>query len=187
MATMRSKLQRAVLLGVALVAGLLVYSATKLAGRQDPAKGSGDTVTIASAGPVALGADPTEVVLETKDLASRITALSSNRRVYLVLRELRAEAQPDALYHIYLNSPAGSKPEKGSPYDVGAVNFYNAVPLGGGAPAGGQFRSFDVTGLLKNLQQRNAVTDRTTVTIVPSGVPAAAAKASIGRVELVEQ
>jgi tyrosinase len=144
-------------------------------------------MTIAGAGPVALGSEATEVVLDTKNLASRVQALASNRHIYLVLREPRAEVQPDTLYHIYLALPHGTKPEKGGPYDVGTLNFYNAVPLEGGATASGQFRSFDVTGLLKNLQQRNALSDQTTVTIVPSGFPAAGAKPSIGRVEIVEQ
>jgi tyrosinase len=144
-------------------------------------------MTIAAAGPVVLSNAPTEVVLETRNLATRLESLAPNRHIYVVLRELHADVQPDTLYHVYLGLTQGAKPEKGDPHEIGILNFYNAVPLEGGAAASGQFRSFDVTALLKNLQQRNALTDRTTVTIVPSGVPAPAAKASIGRVEMVEQ
>jgi tyrosinase len=144
-------------------------------------------MTIAAAGPVALGNGPTEVVLETKDLASRVAALAANRHLYLLLRDPQAQAQPDTLYHVYVGLAPGSAPEKGSASDVGTLNFYNAVALEAGSKNKTTFRSFDVTGLLKNLQQRNALGDRTMVTIVPSGVPAEGAKPSIGRIELVEQ
>lgn len=183
MTTMRNKFQRAVLLGSALAAGFLIYAATRHAGAQNPA----EAMTIAAAGPVALGNGPTEVVLETKDLASRVAALAANRRFYLLLRDPHAEAQPDTLYHVYLGLAQGATPEKGSASDVGALNFYNAVPLEAGSKNKTTFRSFDVTALLKSLQQRNEIGDRITVTIVPSGVPAAGAKASIARIELVEQ
>jgi tyrosinase len=187
MTSVRGKLQMTGLVGAALAAGLLVYAATG-GGSQNPASGYVDAMTIATAGPVALGNDATQIVLEAKNLASRMETLAPNRHIYLVLKDPHAEAQPDTLYHVYLDLPQGLKPEKGGAHDLGTLNFFNAVPLEGGPKnIRTMIRSFDVTALLKNLRQSNALGDTITVTIVPSGVPAPGAKPSIARVEIVEQ
>lgn len=180
---------RVILLSAGLAAAPPVHAATQSSGSQ-PVEGNGHSMTIATAsGPVVLGNGPTQVVCEARNLAARVETLTQNQRIYLVLRELHAAEQPGVLYHLYLDLPQGSKPEKDDPHYVGSVNFYNAVPLEGGRAGSNAklFRSYDLTALLKNLQQRNPLSDRTTITIIPSGVPAISAKASIGRIEIMEQ
>ncbi len=115
--------------------------------------------------------------------------MTRKQRIYLVLRDLRAAEQPGVLYRLYLNLPPDSQPEKDDPHYVGSLNFYSAVPpeSNSSGPEGGLFRSYDLTTLLRNLQQREPLGDRTTITIIPSRVPATNAKASIGRIEIVEQ
>ena len=148
---------------------------------------SGDVMTIASSGPIVLGEGPAQAVLTGKSLAARAEALAPGRRIYLVLRELRASEPPGVLYHVYLDLPAGATPAKDDIHFAGTLNFYDAVPLQGEAGASSKFRSFDVTDLVKTLQRRKALSDPTTVTIIPSGIPASGAQASVGKVEIVEQ
>ena len=148
---------------------------------------SGEVMTIASSGPIVLGKGPAQVVLTGKSLAARAEALAPGRRIYLVLRQLRASEPPGVLYHVYLDLPAGATPAKGDIHFAGTLNFYDAVPLQGEAGASSKFRSFDVTDLVQTLQRRKALSDPTTVTIIPSGIPASGAQASVGKAEIVEQ
>ena len=79
---------------------------------------------------------------------------------------------------------AGRQAREGRRSLCGTLNFYNAVPLeGGGGSNPGIFPSYDVTALLKNLAEQKAMGDQVSVTIIPSGNPAANAKASIGRID----
>lgn len=145
-------------------------------------------MTLAAGGPVTLENEPARVLLEGSNIVSRVEALPQNQHIFLVLRELHAAEQPGILYHVYLNLPQDAKPARGDIHSVGTLNFYNAVPLeSGGGSNPGIFRSFDVTALLRNLAQQKALGDQITVTIAPSGTAAANAKASIGRIEIVEQ
>ena len=171
----------------ALVAGVLVYTVTLSPASQAATKGSAESMTIASGGPLDLTSEPAQAVLVGKNLAAQAETLAPNQRIYLVLRDLHAAAQPATLYHVYLDLPQGSKPEKDDVHLAGLLNFYNAVPADGGTPASGQFRSFDVTMLVKNLLERKALSNQTTVTVIPSGAPASGANASIGRIEIAVQ
>ena len=174
----------------ALAAGLLIiyYAVAQNSGAPDSGKGNNQAMTLAAGGPVTLNNEPARVLLEGSNIVSRVQALLPNQHVYLVLREQHAAEQPGILYHVYLNLPQDAKPAKGDVHYVGTLNFYNAVPLeSGGGSNPGIFRSYDVTAVLKNLVQQKAVADQVTVTIAPSGAAAANAKASIGRIELVEQ
>ena len=175
---------------VALAAGLLIiyYAVAQNSGPPDSGKGSNQPMTLAAGGPVTLDNEPARVLLEGSNIVSRVQALPHSHHIYLVLREQHAAEQPGILYHVYLNLPQDAKPAKGDVHYVGTLNFYNAVPLeGGGGSNSGIFRSYDVTALVKNLLQQKALGDQITVTIAPSGTATANAKASIGRIELVEQ
>jgi tyrosinase len=154
--------------------------------------------------PVALGAAPVRATLEpaappagaaggaAASLSTQIAALPANRHLYLVLKGLRAEALPEVLYHVYLEVPSDTAPEKREDLYVGAINFFDAVhgdhPAGApAAPGGSRFFSFDVTDLAKTLRAKGALSAKPTVTIVPVGQPAAEAKAVVGEITLVEQ
>ena len=67
--------------------------------------------------PIALGANPVSVTLEplpdpdgTKpySLTARVKTSVAGRRFYLIVKDLRAEAQPGVLYHLYLELPSGA-------------------------------------------------------------------------------
>jgi hypothetical protein len=154
----------------------------------------------AKATPIALGAGPVSVSLEplpdpdgTKpfSLTARVKTFAAGRRFYLIVKDLRAAAQPGVLYHLYLELPSGATRAKKDAHHVGVVNFFNAVRHGGhGAEPGKgsqRFLRFDITDLVKTLQTGGVLRDQPIVTIAPAGQPAAAAKPVIGEVTIVEQ
>lgn len=149
-------------------------------------------------GPIALGAGAVRVPLKSASaqtpergmLAKRLTTLGANQRLYLVIRDLRAAEQPGVLYRLYLDLPQDAQPRRNEQRYIGSLNFFNSVKGGGyGAQASGSdfFFSYDITALVRNLQARRLLSERTTITIAPSGAPTANAAPTIGRIELVEQ
>ncbi|HEX9944560.1 MAG TPA: tyrosinase family protein [Thermoanaerobaculia bacterium] len=153
--------------------------------------------------PVALGAAPARVALEPAaelggeevSLPDRVKSLPPKHRLYLVVRKLRAHAQPNVLYNVYLDLPSGTAPAQGQAYWVGTVHFFDAVGHGGhdqnpAAEAGerdNKFFSFDITDVAKRLQSQGRLGAKPTLTIVPAGQPAAEAKPVVGEMTLVEQ
>ena len=123
-------------------------------------------------------------------LAARLTALEPARRIYLRLRDLRAEEQPGTLYQLYLDLPAGAVPGKDEPRHIGSLNFFNAVRLEGTTPEARAVPidlSLDITDVARTLGKKKLLEDATNITIVPSRAPRAGSKPSIGRLEIVEQ
>ncbi len=131
--------------------------------------------TIASAGPVALSGKTTTVELKQQ------RALSPGRQVFLLLKDIRAEVAPGAIFGIYLDLPANAEPRQAERHLVGYLNFFNVV--GRSKPAA---RSFDITALLRELGARNALTSTTTVVLKANRQPSERAKATIGAIEIVE-
>jgi hypothetical protein len=150
------------------------------------------------AGPVELGARPVRVTFNfTADpakpnatLAAHLAALRPGQEIYLVVKDLRVAEQPGVLYHLYLNLPPGADPRPHEAHYVGNLNFYNAVALDSPVAEASQspsFRSYEITGLARDLQSKQLLSEPTTLTILPAGVPVAEAKARIGQIELVKQ
>ncbi|WP_257388680.1 hypothetical protein, partial [Tahibacter caeni] len=147
---------------------------------------------------VALEARPVRVQLQgTGDreaagaLTRRLQAAPKEQRVFLVLRGLEAQEQPEVLYEVYLELPEKLVPEKGGEYHVGTFSFFDALKLdhGDGGHAGhhggeDKFFSFDVTDLVRRLGAGRTLSDRPSVTIAPAGDPAVAARPVIGEIEL---
>lgn len=151
---------------------------------------------------IELGDSPVRVTLEpppasTLLLSAHVRNLRSNRRIYLVVRDIRANTQPGVLYHLFLEAPSGNPPVQVETHHVGTLSFFDAVDPGdhgghGGAvaPATTPDRpplTFDVTNLVKNLREDRRLPERPTLTIAPSGAPAADAKPVVGDISLVEQ
>jgi tyrosinase len=159
-------------------------------------------VATMSAASVALGDSPVKVTLDpTPTMAgqqalafsTRVKSLPAGNRFFLIVKDLRAEQQPGVLYDLYLELPADAKDEKRKDYYVGSINFFHAA---GHKPHGAQqpqmkgpekFISFDVTELAKKLHSLNLLAEKATLTIVPSGDPAAEAKPVIGSIQIIEQ
>lgn len=140
--------------------------------------------------PVRVALVPSPESRVTGSLAARLTTLAPARRIYLRLRDLRAEEQPGTLYQLYLDLPAGAVPGNDEPRHVGSLNFFNAVRLEGTTPEARAVPidvSLDITDVARTLATKKLLKDATSVTIVPSRAPRAGSKPSIGRLEIVEQ
>jgi len=151
-------------------------------------------VTVASAGaPITLESGLTTIPLKAsrsgESVKQALSSFGTNRNLYLVLGELSASQQPGVAYHVFLNLPAGVKPELNNPYYVGTVNFYNAVRLEGADPDSKDQRvfSFDITRIVRNLISKGRLNSDTTVTIKAGGVPVNGAQARIGRLVLIAE
>jgi tyrosinase len=159
-------------------------------------------VAAMKAASIKLGADPVKVTLEpvppaegeaAAPFAMRVKELPPGRRLFLVVKDLRAEQQPGVLYDLYLEIPEGVTGDKRKDYFIGTVNFFHAA----GHMAHGEkpqpkkgpekFLSFDVTELARKLLAMKVLTDKATLVIVPDGKPVDEAKAVIGEIRVVEQ
>ena len=146
---------------------------------------------------IVLGDSPVRVTLAAppsertpRSLASLVEALAPNQRLFLMLHGMRADAAPGALFHIFLDSPAGSAPDPKSrdPRRVGSLNFFNFVKYAGESaekPARDFSRSYDITSLVRSLHRNAQLTPETTITIVPSHLLAPGSRPVIRRIEIV--
>lgn len=151
--------------------------------------------------PIPLGPGPKRVALrapagaESFALSERLGALE-DRRLYLVIRELQTNVQPEVMYNLYLNLPEQAEAEGQQAHLVGRINFFFAgghgdhgdrEPLTGSAEMPEKFVSFDVTEVARALQAAGGVSDDLTLTVAPEGTPAEEAEPVLGEVQLVEQ
>jgi tyrosinase len=123
-------------------------------------------------------------------LSARLSALPENRRLYLVLSDVKADDQPEALYRIYLDLPGDGAPsDPVNSHYVGTFNFFAAVPHGDDHAGHNVSRSmsFDITDVAANLDAKSLLKSQPVVTIVPSNEPAANAKPVVGDISFVEQ
>jgi tyrosinase len=158
--------------------------------------------------PVALGTEPVKVTLEplpgpTGEVAAPMTAhvarLHAGKHLFLMVKDLKAAAQPGVLYHLYLELPDGASKEKREAHYVGGLNFFNAVghamPGHGGAAKKAaakkkgteRFYRFDITDLAKKLHAQGLLKEKPILTIAPAGKPAAAAKPVVGEITVIEE
>ncbi|MEX0368248.1 MAG: tyrosinase family protein [Ruegeria sp.] len=104
------------------------------------------------------------------------TIAAGSQRTYLVLADLRIDAQPGVLYSVFLQPSADTTEGRKA---VGVLNFFNAPPkdleLEGATPA---FYSIDVTDTVAGFD----TTQAPIVTIAPTGTPAADAAPVVGEV-----
>jgi hypothetical protein len=145
-------------------------------------------------GPISLRSAPVSVKLAAKRaegaLSAAVRRLAPGQRIYLVTRNPHADAPPGVVYHIYLDLSPGARPGRNDPHYVGSLNFYAFTnPAGSGisASGSGRFRSFDITRVAIDLEQRNLLSIDTTITIAPARSPLANANATIGQIDVVRQ
>jgi hypothetical protein len=148
-------------------------------------------IIAASSATIDLESGATRIALQPADTIPRghlDSYLSGiKERIYLVLHDTEASAQPGVIYNLYLGLPAESKPEKEDTRFIGSLNFYSAVRLEGKARGKSSFRSYEITHQIRKLAAQKLLSGEISITIIPSGIPAPEAKARIGRVELVQQ
>jgi tyrosinase len=139
----------------------------------------------AQPGPISLSAAapvPIPLTSAAVPVNAQLQAAGQNTRIYLVLQNLQAQAQPEVLYTVYLDSPGASP----STTPVGTFNFFDAVVHGHGhgAPSGPPLLfSFDVTDRIAAASAGGTPSVR----IAAVGTPAADAKPVVGSVSLVRQ
>ena len=149
-------------------------------------------------GPVTLGSGLARVTLEPvaesttapSTLAARMGTLARGRHIYLVVRDLQVAGQPGVLFRLYIDLPSEAKRIRTDHHYIGALNFYNAAEPGRFDTPNEKnpmFVSYDITRVLRNLRAQKLLSDQTTLTIIPSGTPAAQSAPRIGRIEIVEQ
>jgi tyrosinase len=110
----------------------------------------------------------------------------SERKVFVVLRDIYAAQPPGSAFGVYINLPAGTTPSPKDPHYVGSINFFNATAMPGSK---GMFMVdtyvLDVTEDLKKLSADKGLGEDISVTVAPFGKVNAAAAAKVGRIEFV--
>ncbi|MEI9993401.1 MAG: tyrosinase family protein [Rhizomicrobium sp.] len=143
-------------------------------------------------GPVELGARVTNTLVRGVNLTatkapllrSHLTALTSDRRIYLLLDGLMADRAPGVVYDVYINPEGRAGTDKA--LKAGTINFFGAVMPNGGRMKEPPKISFDVTDVLRNVDRGAVLNDKISVTFVPQGRANAAAKPMVQQVSLVE-
>jgi tyrosinase len=147
----------------------------------------------APSGGIALGAQAIQVTLPRERDGTRESGESEEAdagqrgRVFLQLRNFRADAPPGVLYHVYLSLPEGARGRDATRHYVGPLSFFDAVP--GRAHAQhfrGKSTSFDVTDIVRRLRREGLFSGTPSVTIAPAGAPPEAARPLIGEIRLVQ-
>jgi tyrosinase len=121
----------------------------------------------------------------------RVKMLPQDKHLFLVLKNLHADAQPGVTYNVYLELPEGATGDKAKPYLVGDINFFHAVRMEHGhekvEPKGPEkFYSFDITALARRLLAQKLLHAHATVSIAPAGQPAEKANPMIGEISIIE-
>ena len=142
-------------------------------------------VKVQATAPPAAGAAPAAV----SPLSAKLAALPENRRLYLVINKFKADAQPDAIFRVYLDLPDSPPADPVNSHYVGSFNFFAAVPYGDDHDHADTARSisFDVTDTAADLDAKGLLKAEHSVTIVPSKPPAPDAKPVVGDISFVEQ
>jgi tyrosinase len=158
----------------------------------------------ATQGAVELGAGPVRVNLRATapagptpmtgagaptPLTGRLNALPEQKRLYLIIDNLRATAPPETTYRVYLDLPDPPPEDPLNSHYVGSFNFFDAVPHGEDHSGHGGSKpfSFDITQVAADLQARGLLKAEHSVTIVPAGTPIAEAKPVVGDISFIEQ
>lgn len=145
--------------------------------------------TAAPAGGIPLGANAIKVNLRQRPQGpAEAQEAGAAGKVYLVLRNYRANVQPGVIYHVYLGLPAGTTGQAAQRHYVGPLSFFGAVAHQGHAGHfEGRTARFDVTAIAARLRSAGALAAAPSVTIAPAGAPAAQAQPVIGEISLVEE
>jgi len=129
---------------------------------------------------------PPSTAAGLQDLVQMVRNLGPTRRLYLVIRDLRTDAEPGAIFNIFLELPEGGTDES---HKVGSIHFFDAVGRHATSAAMAQqkFFSFDITDLAKQLAADGRLTTTPRLTIAPSNEFEGNAQPVIGEITLIEQ
>jgi hypothetical protein len=127
-------------------------------------------------------------------LPAQLRELPADRKIRVVLRDLRASAAPGVIFHVYLDLHADEKATPDDAHYVGSFNMFNDVvpegtPVNDASPGAKRLslRSYNITEMARKLEAKHQLTEQTTITILTSRPPEEGSKPTIGRIEIVEQ
>jgi len=148
------------------------------------------TTVVASATTISLGLRATTVQIKpTPEVNNRVfdPSLASPLApdlgaYYLVISNLQINAQPGVIYTLYLDVTENASDEALQAHKVGYLNFFPAMPgMEMNEPT--RFVSYDITKLVKVLEMSASSVD-VSLTIIPSGEPAAGSAPVIGSITI---
>ena len=167
---------------------LFVYSGILACKPAQNMESPNETVLAASASAIELTAAPVRVKLvsDKSNLDQMLQSLAPSRSLYLEVAGLQAVKQPGTLFHLYLDLPEDVAPKPGNAWDIGSINFYNAVP-GPDAPKDKPSlpTTIDIGGVLRNLRSSQKLTADSTITIMATHPPEAGSKPMIGHLAII--
>jgi tyrosinase len=148
------------------------------------------TTIMASATAVSLDSRATTVQIKSTpeaqnrvfDLSLAASATPDLGVYYLVIRDLQIDAQPGVIYSLYFDISGNPSDETLAAHKAGDLNFFNAMP-GMEMNEPNRFVSYDITELAKRLGT-SASGGGISLTIIPSGEPAAGSKPVIGSIAI---
>jgi hypothetical protein len=152
-----------------------------------------------SAGPVGLAAGRSTIVLrrapgtnEKVGLRAVLDHLKAGEHMVLIVSDFQTDQPPGTIYDLFLNMPRDPPSNETDGYFVGSINFFGASPRRRKSAPNpvkrdrrGRFTSFDVTEAMRRMAKQGDLPETPSITIIPSGPPAAGAHPVIGHIELV--
>lgn len=109
----------------------------------------------------------------------------ANRRLVLLLCDLRAAETPETLFHVYLNLPEKANQAARARHLLAQFNFFEAVqPNGTTMPV---WQSFDITQTVGALAEQGMLETEATLTILAARRFDPKSRPSVGRIAIVEQ
>lgn len=116
------------------------------------------------------------------DLSRAVPLAPDLGAYYLVIRDLQINAQPGIVYGLYLDVSESASDETLEAHKVGDLNFFQAMPgMEMNEPT--RFVSYDITELVKKLGTPKPG-GGVSLTIIPSGEPAAGSEPVVGSVTI---
>ncbi|HEX5234719.1 MAG TPA: tyrosinase family protein [Silvibacterium sp.] len=147
------------------------------------------TTLVASATAVSLDSKVTTVQIKSTHDARSVFDLSLTMppapdlgAYYLVIRDLQVNVQPGIVYSLYLDISGSASDETLQAHKVGDLNFFQAMP-GMEMNEPNRFVSYDITELANRLGT-SAFGNGVSLTIIPSGEPAAGSEPVIGSITI---
>ena len=151
------------------------------------------------AGPIGLSARSSTIVLRRAPGADHgvglrffLDHLRTGEHLVLIVSDLQTDQPPGAVYDLFFNIPHNVLSKEANRYFVGSINFFGAFPSGRESAENpdkkyrrSRFTSFDVTDMMRGMAKEGDLPEAPSITIIPSGAPAAGSHPVIGRIELV--
>lgn len=109
----------------------------------------------------------------------------ANRRLMLLLCDLRAERAPETLFRVYLNLPKQADPATRARHLLAQFNFFAAVRPGDTATP--IWQSFDITQTVSALAEQGVLETEATLTILAARMFDPDSRPSVGRIAIVRQ